>query len=116
DVAVRRPGELRASDLAGAGVVILDQAPLPEGEVGRRLRGFVERGGGLVLVLGEQRVGSWEGALPVRVASAVDRSDAGGTTFGHLDFGHPVFEAFSTPRSGDFTAARIYRYRETGAD
>jgi hypothetical protein len=25
--------------------------------------------------------------------------------------GHPIFEPFSTPRSGDFTAARVFQYR-----
>ena len=30
---------------------------------------------------------------------------------GAIDFSHPVFEIFSSPRSGDLTAARIFRYR-----
>ena len=28
-----------------------------------------------------------------------------------LEYGHPVFELFRAPRSGDFSAARFYGYR-----
>ena len=28
-----------------------------------------------------------------------------------LEYGHPVFEPFRAPRSGDFSAARFYGYR-----
>lgn len=109
-VVVRRPGEVRAADLASRPVVVLNQAPLPDGEIGRRLRTLVEEGGGLVAVLGDNRPGEWNGVLPTRLA-AVDHSSRGGTSLGYVDVGHPVFEPFSTPRSGDFTAARVYRYR-----
>ena len=39
-----------------------------------------------------------------------------GGTLGFLDYSHPVFEVFKAPRSGDFSVARIFRYRslETG--
>jgi hypothetical protein len=30
---------------------------------------------------------------------------------GYVDYGHPVFEVFAAPRSGDLTAARMFRYR-----
>ena len=40
-----------------------------------------------------------------------------GGTLGFLDYSHPVFEVFKAPRSGDFSGARIFRYRslEMGA-
>src|SRR5690606_38577865 len=41
----------------------------------------------------------------------VDRSVNRAGTLGFLDRGHPVFEVFKAPRSGDFSAARILRYR-----
>ena len=37
--------------------------------------------------------------------------DAGGTV-ASVDYGHPVFEQFSAPRSGDFSTAHIFRYRQ----
>jgi hypothetical protein len=41
----------------------------------------------------------------------VDRAAAGGGTLGYLDYDPPAFEIFRAPRSGDFSAARFYRYR-----
>jgi hypothetical protein len=108
---VRPPGTLRAADLAGDPVVILDQAPFPGGAVGERLQRHVEEGGGLIVVLGESAPRLPEAILPGRAAAPVDRSGVGGTTLGFVDFGHPVFAPFSTPRAGDFTAAHVYRYR-----
>jgi hypothetical protein len=41
----------------------------------------------------------------------VDRTRDAGATIASVDYGHPVFELFSAPRSGDFSAAHIFRYR-----
>lgn len=109
-VSVRRGGDLRAADLAGTAVVILNQAAVPAGETGERLKRFVEQGGGLISVLGDNVPGDWSGVLP-NVPAAVDRTAQGGVTLGYVDTGHPVFEAFAGPRTGDFGAAHIYRYR-----
>jgi hypothetical protein len=65
----------------------------------------------VLLLVGEGRTGGWEGVVPDRVGQAVDHAGDGGIALGFIDFGHPAFAAFSTPRSGDFTAARFYRYR-----
>jgi hypothetical protein len=115
-VEVRRAGELRTADLARGPVVILNGAPLPGGELGRQLRAHVEQGGGVVLVLGEGSSGSWEGVLPDGAARRVDHSARGGTTLGYVDLGHPVFEPFTQPRSGDFAAARVFQYRHVDAE
>jgi hypothetical protein len=106
--------EFRPSDLASRPVVILNQTPFPDGEIGKRLQSFVEDGGGVVQLLGDTRSGGWTDVLP-GVGSSVDRTAQGGTTLGYVDLGHPVFEPFSTPRSGDFTAAHVYRYRPIAA-
>ena len=108
---VRPQGGLRAVDLANAAVVILNQAPMPGGEVGNRLRAFVENGGGLLFLMGTNSTGAWEGVLPDRVGRVTDHTAVGGTALGYIDFGHPTFEPFATAGSGDLTAARFYRYR-----
>jgi len=115
-VDVRRGGTIGAADLAGRAVVVLNDAPFPGGEAGRRLRAFVEAGGGLVLVLGERSAASdWSGAgaalLPGTAGRPADRTSGRGGTVGYLDYAHPALEVFAAPRSGDFSAARFYRYR-----
>jgi antitoxin component of MazEF toxin-antitoxin module len=44
-----------------------------------------------------------------------DRSSAGGGTLSSIEYEHPVFELFRTPRSGDFSGARFFRYRRMDA-
>jgi hypothetical protein len=109
-VELRNVGQLTADDLDDHGVLIFNQTALPGGEIGRRLRARVEGGSGIVFVAGDNPLGEWEGVLP-GLGRTVDRSAEGGTTLGFVDMGHPVFEPFSAPRSGDFTAARVFQYR-----
>jgi hypothetical protein len=109
-VETRRVGQLTAGDLSDFPVIVFNQTPLPGGEIGRRLRGWVEGGAGVVFVAGDNSLGDWDGVLP-GLGRMVDRAEQGGTTLGYVDMGHPVFEPFSTPRSGDFTAARVFQYR-----
>jgi hypothetical protein len=100
--------------LRGARLVILDDAPIPSGESGRRLLEYVSGGGGLVIALGaHSRPDDWpdfaDQLLP-RPTAPIDRLDTHGATIGFLDRTHPIFDAFSAPHSGDFSAARFYRY------
>jgi hypothetical protein len=99
-------------------VVILNDAPLPPGLSGGALKRFVERGGGLLVAFGEHSTWPTTEAdlLPGRVGNVVDRTEGRGGTIGTRDYSHPVFEVFKAPRSGDFSAPRVLRYRaiETG--
>ncbi|MEJ7811887.1 MAG: BatA and WFA domain-containing protein [Gemmatimonadaceae bacterium] len=113
---VKKAGQLRAADLAGQALVILNDAGLPGGDTGERLAAFVRGGGGLLVALGDRSsAASWESGraalLPGPVGSPVDRSANWGGTLGLIDRSHPVFELFRAPRSGDFSAARFFRYR-----
>jgi hypothetical protein len=115
-VEVGDAAQFGAADLDPDPVVILNDVPLPGGLAGRRLREHVEKGGGLVVVLGEQSAASaWQGEaatmLPGPFGPAVDRSSDWGGTLAYLDYAHPVFELFRGPRSGDFSSARFFRYR-----
>jgi hypothetical protein len=69
---------------------------------------------GLLVVLGER--GAWPAGspdlLPGTLTGLVDRAGTRGGALGFVDYGHPVFEVFSAPRSGDLTAARVFRYRQ----
>ena len=48
---------------------------------------------------------------PARLGATVDRTDGRSGSLGYLDYSHPVFEVFKAPRSGDFSAAHVFRYR-----
>jgi hypothetical protein len=98
-------------DLRRASAVLLNDIAVPAA-LGRRLARFVETGGGLLVALGPRA--SWPqdvDILPAAVQAPVDRTRGDAARIGALEYGHPVFEPFRAPRSGDFAAARIYGYR-----
>lgn len=114
DVTTARGSGLTHTALRGARLVILDDAPIPGGEAGRQLLDYVNGGGGLLIVLGaHSRPDDWpalsDQLLPSPTAP-IDRLDTHGATLGFLDRTHPIFDVFATPHSGDFSAARFYRY------
>ena len=98
-------------------VVILNDTPFPPAAASGVLARFVEQGGGLFVILGEHSTWSSGDAplLPGTLGAPVDRPEGRGGSFGFLDYSHPVFEIFKAPRSGDFSGARIFRYRAFAA-
>jgi hypothetical protein len=94
-------------------VVILNDVPYPPAAANGALQKFVERGGGLLIAAGERT--TWPQGetvlMPGTLGATVDRTASRGATLGFLDHSHFVFEIFKAPRSGDFSAAQIYRYR-----
>lgn len=93
--------------------VLFNDTSLPPSLGIPALKQYVERGGGLIVAMGERM--SWPQndteVMPGALGQVVDRSEGRGATIGFRDYGHPVFELFKAPRSGDFSAARILRYR-----
>ena len=112
DVEVVTPGRVTPATLDTYDVVVLNDAIVPLGVGTAGLQRYIERGGGVFVVLGERS--NWPAGesdvLPGQVGAAVDRAGRAGS-IGFLDYSHPVFEVFKAPRSGDFSAARILRYR-----
>ena len=111
DARIAQADALTADELSNASVVVLNDAPVAQ-STAERLGRFVERGGGLFVVLG--RRGSWppEPAIMPAVAGApVDRATGTAARLGALEYGHAVFEIFRAPRTGDFASARFYGYR-----
>jgi hypothetical protein len=113
---VKHATQFEATDLVGRSVVVLNDTPFPSGEPGKRLREYVQQGGGLVVVLGENlSQPKWPAdaadMLPGTIGEPVDRRANLGGTLAALQLGHPILEVFRAPRSGDFTSARFEQYR-----
>ncbi len=99
-------------------VVILNDTPFPPAAGGGVLKRFVERGGGLLIVVGDHTTWPQSEAdlLPGRLGATVDRMSGRSGSLGYLDYSHPVFEVFKAPRSGDFSAGHVFRYRALQTD
>jgi hypothetical protein len=94
-------------------VIILNDTPLPSAAGPGALKAFVERGGGLLVVLGERS--TWPqndvDLLPGKLGPPTDPGNGRVGSIGFRDYSHEVFEVFKAPRSGDLTAPHIFRYR-----
>jgi hypothetical protein len=99
-------------------VVILNDTMFPPAGGGNVIRRFLERGGGLLVVTGDHT--TWPqgeaNLLPGRLGATIDRTTGRSGSLGFLDYSHPVFEVFKAPRSGDFSAAHVFRYRALQID
>lgn len=100
------------ADLAAGTVVVLDDAPLGAQDLGR-LEAFVNDGGGVLAVLGERTVwpGGGSAILPGGLDPPADFESTRGGSLAVYDTDHPLFSVFRSPRSGDLTASRFFRYR-----
>ena len=111
-VDVRRSVNVGTADLDATAVVVLNDVRLPQGAITDRLRGFVEAGGGVLVVLGERSTwqAGMEDLMAGRFGAATDhvRKVA---RLGFLDYTHPIFEVFGGPRGGDFARVRFFRSR-----
>ena len=111
ELTARQPNTITDADLRNASVVLLNDVVVPAA-LGRRLAGYVEDGGGLFVAIGPRATWPVEAdVLPAALLEPVDRSRGAAGRVGSLEYGHPVFEPFRAPRSGDFATARIYGYR-----
>jgi hypothetical protein len=113
ETAIAPVDRVTPEQIGAAAVVILNDTRPPSGAAGRTLEARVRAGAGLLVAAGDRS--SWPDEapdlLPCRPGAAVDRSGTTGGALGFVDYGHPVFEVFAAPRSGDLTAARMFRYR-----
>jgi len=97
-------------------VVVLNDTTFPPAGGAGALKQYVQRGGGLLVVMGEHT--TWPSGptgdaelLPGKLGAPVNRMSGRSASLGFLDYSHPVFEVFKAPRSGDFSAAHFFQYR-----
>ena len=112
-VEVTSVARLTPAALDKRAVVILNDTMFPPAGGGGVLKKYLERGGGLLVVSGDRATWPQGEAelLPGRFGAIVDRTSGRSGSLGYLDYSHPVFEVFKAPRSGDFSAAHVFRYR-----
>jgi hypothetical protein len=113
DYVTRQPDNLSDDDLRKTSLVVLNDVAVAA-PLARRLLKFVDQGGGLLVASGARA--SWPrevDLLPATIGNPIDRSREAARV-GGIEFGHPVFEAFRAPRSGDFASVRVYGYRNLG--
>jgi len=110
---VPRTGSVTPEDLASAGVIVLNDVPVSPA-MAEQLGKFVDAGGGLFVAFGERA--TWPAAAAAAIAAmpggTADRTRGTPGRIGSVEYGHPVFEGFRAPRSGDFSVARFYTYRQ----
>ena len=121
EVTVRSLDRLRAPDLDGKTLVVLNDVAPPSGENGRRLAEWVRAGGGVLVAMGERSArAAWDGPLaelaPLGVGSVTDRRTGTGSALAYVDRTHPVFSPFRATRGGDFASTRVLRYRTLRAE
>jgi hypothetical protein len=109
---------LTPASLEKRAVVVLNDTTFPPAAGGGVLKRFVERGGGLLIVMGDHSTWPQSEAdlLPGRLGATVDRTSGRSGSLGYLDYSHSVFEVFKAPRSGDFSAGHVFRYRGLQTD
>lgn len=103
--------DLRAVDLIGRDLVVLNDTGAVDAGLATALNEYVRAGGGLLVGLAESAEAGPSGLLPFAVGGVIDRSGALGATLGFVDTAHPVFAAYRSPDAGDLSGARFYRYR-----
>jgi hypothetical protein len=111
----RQADALSDDDLRRSRVVVLNDVDV-SAALARRLAKYVEQGGGLFVATGPRA--TWPkdvDLLPADIGNPVDRTRGDAGRIGALEYGHPVFEPFRAPRSGDFSSVPVYGYRNLTA-
>jgi len=115
EVVSREPDSVSDEDLRKSAVVLLNDVEVNTG-LARRLLRYVDQGGGLFVATGSRATWPQEvDLLPATVGPPVDRTRGDVGRVGALEYGHPIFEVFRAPRSGDFSAVPVFQYRNLTA-
>jgi hypothetical protein len=111
-VDVRTPESIKATDLDGRSLIVLNEAPPPTGAIGSRMRDMIAAGSGLLVVPGDQDVNrwssEWKALLPVTVGSVVDRTTDAATI-------GPWTMPVRSLRSSALRGAAIFRRRASSS-
>jgi hypothetical protein len=96
-------------------VVLLNDVEVGSG-LAKRLARYVDQGGGVFVATGSRATWPQDvDLLPATIGPPVDRTRGDVGRIGALEYGHPIFEVFRAPRSGDFSSVNVYGYRNLTA-
>jgi len=111
----RQTDAVSDDDLRRSAVIVLNDVDVST-VLARRLARYVEQGGGLLVATGPRATWPQDvDLLPASIGNPVDRTRGDAARIGALEYGHPVFEPFRAPRSGDFSSVPVYGYRNLTA-
>lgn len=114
-VSSRFVSQLRESDMDNADVIIINNAPIPAGDLGEGLRRFVASGGGLLVVAAGRTQGAWpggeEGIVPGQLGATRTASQSSPLHLVRMNTLHPALATFTGSEGGDLAGAQIFRYR-----
>jgi hypothetical protein len=117
-ITLKTPGTVNPSELDQYRVVIVNDAAGIGDALAAALRGFAERGGGLIVAAGKHTDPSefnraFAGVTPAQLGETVQ--SRGYALMSQVKTDHPIFGPFA--RSGRFTSTRVYAYhRATAAE
>lgn len=104
---------LKAEDLPGWAVIIMNDVSIPGGELGEAITAYVDAGGSLLVTMGETAQRNWPTAyLPGKPGLKVDAQR--GTAYHIADFetDHPLSIDLGARNTTDLALARVFSYRE----
>jgi hypothetical protein len=110
---------LEAKELSKFAAVIINDLPIPGGELGEALGEFVAAGGGLLVSAGAALQPNWPAAyLPGSPGRQVDARRGAAYNMTSLEADHPLSISLGARNATDLSLARIFSYRELqpGAD
>ena len=115
ETVTRQVDAISEADLRQNAVVVLNDVAV-QPSLARRLKAYVEQGGGLFVATGQRA--SWPAEvdlLPGTIGNPIDRTRGDAARVSAPEYSHPIFEPFRAPRSGNFSTVPVYGYRNVTA-
>jgi uncharacterized membrane protein len=115
EMVTRQADAISEADLRQNAVIVLNDVAV-QPSLARRLKAYVEQGGGLFVATGQRA--SWPAEvdlLPGTIGNPVDRTRGDAARVSAPEYSHPIFEPFRAPRSGNFSTIPVYGYRNVTA-
>ena len=108
--------DLAAADLTAWAVIIINDAPIPGGQLGDALQDYVAAGGGLLVASGDRIQGNWpsgkDGFLPGTLLRQVDSKPGTAYAIGEIAGDHPLANNTGSGNGIDLSTARVFSYRQ----